>query len=505
MQSPVPTPAAVPDAVPFPVPLPLPTPVQAPVPTPAPTLSPTPPATPKLTPVPVPTVAPLDVPRPDVAPYTPKGSSGPIRVGTPRQLGVNPAFAGDERLYVVYGVQNLARRGSPVPSYPAEFYGSAFVADLELRIDGHVADKRSFSLAPGGNIAFSTPLEDVVRKVLNEEGVFLAGGLHKFELVLGTANADFPPLAEQNTANNKASVNMPFQLAKPPVPMRQPQSEIERMIQDNAYTWFGKGEEAVPFAIIKGIVQKETALNWINFAKIQFGILPYDEFNKAYAAASGQTPKNRLRAYALATGTTTSQQISSREAPLVPLLLGGFREVGGAGHVMANNPGASKMLRLNRIENPFELSLAVFETYARKKLEEDYGLAGLVNISYLVNASTLYGNIMSSVVGLELRSLWAIAIDGGYPDGNAPSSFWFAEYNKIIQMSDPTSYIIPVGKKANALDTNRIKRILNERLVDKAPTPLPEDVRQKLDPNGTYGNSLSQDDLLTHEQQFAAP
>lgn len=507
-----PTPVVTPDAVPSPVPLPFPTPAVTPVLTPVPTLSPAPPATSK--PTPAPTAAPLDVPRPDVAPYTQNGSSGPIVVGTPRQLGVKPVFAGDERLYVAYSVQNLARKGSPVPSFPTEFYGSAFVAGLELRIDGHVADNRSFSLAPGGNVTFSMPLEDAVRKVLNETGVFLAGGTRKFELALGTANADFPPLAELNTANNSASANLAYRLAKLPVPKRVPQSDIEAKIQYHAdnYTWFTEQNKSDLIAILKGHL-KDVPINW---SMVALTILPFDDYNKKFGDALGKTQEEKeinaavvartpLRGAAFVEGSSSSQRIFIREGILPQVLIAASREFTGAYYMQKNPVGVVN----GAPSNAHEFIITVGQIYFAAKLTEDSGWGGLTNVSYLEGTSSAAGYVTSlGLQGQTVRRAWVLAsqLKGrGYDPNNIPSSVWLEEYNKLVAMQDPTSTVIRLDEEAKKLKPDYIQELIRERVSDVPPVPLPDKVRMKIDPQGTFGKTLSLDRIISVQLEAGLP
>lgn len=478
-----------------------------PTPTPPPTLMPTPRSTPRPTPAPLPDLRPhnqFGVGRPILL----MGEDGSLIRGSPyqpgRRVSVSVINAGNA---VAYGVT------------------------YKLLIDGVEVGKRwvDSGLLPGQTASARLDLDTAVLKYK------VRPGLREFKLVAET------PMTELSKGNNSYSAWIELVAFRQPTPRRAPQSDLEELIQKAVPTavdkikWYTDRDSPELMSMAQELLKDADAP--IPWGRTRLAILPFDVYNHMHAQRFAKNAEERaqileelrrnpLSGYGFsisgppplikigparsisieidfATGSGF-QYVFLKEGILPQTLPTLIRELGGVNHRVVNSPGYAKMLNVDPKEGCRELSLDIFEAYVQQLLIERYGWAGLTNISHLSSPPGLPTARLPPTNLSGHSCLWAMAAEGGYPHGNAPSQFWLNKYFELVRMEDPTPRILEIGSKVKQLDLPYGKNLAQLRLSDKEPTPLSAGLKKKFDPFNQYPE-LTFDNVIASQPAIYSP
>ncbi len=298
-------------------------------------------------------------------------------------------------------------------------------------------------------------------------------------------------------SNNKSDTYKAI-LALPPVAEQQGQSATIQYSLKNS-TWFTESNRAEFMAILKDVL-KDANISWNTF---YFEIMSFDKFNDFYANSVGTTAaekqqikqsltNNKLYSYSYLYGMTDSVNICIREGTLIQMLPMAMYQLGRHDYAQINYGGYSISYKIDGAR----LAGSLMETYGIRVMREKDGFGGLTNMSAILNTvqyPSLTGTSSSSV---NLRRMWAVFADTGYPNGDMPADKILKAFFNLTVKPDPTSYMADLDKKADLLDKAAIENIIRWRLVNKELTPLPADIAQKMG-----GSSL---DLVISYQEFVA-
>ena len=458
-----------------------------PKPTKAPTVAPTPPLS-----TPIPTVKPTPLPfASDLAPHTPTGWTGPVTL-----------FENDGTLLTN---STDYKQGREV-GYSLTNTGNKTARDFNVAL--YVNGERSKiipveELKPGNSITGKVSLDElIIRHKLKSTDQNTFGIYVDFENKI-------PELDKDEEANTYTTEGIQIKVAKDPTPRREPESAKEAEIQtafDN-FTWYTQANVSELTAIAKEVL-KDVPLDW---SKVKVSILPVEEFNQSYDDVFGDArgaPKESLRGFGYLTGTTALQEVYLREGIISQTLPSLIRELGSAPYAQTNINGLISAASVNGASGGTELDQALLESYGLSVLNEKFNWSSLTAASiYAGNDTTILRTITDSGMrGMEVRSLWALANREGYENGKVPSDVWLRLYTDLIQMPDPTAYLLELGTEANNLETASVSDIIKSNIfVDKEETILPKDIQRKLDPNNIFSDSLSLDRITINQNSTTYP
>lgn len=429
---------------------------------------------------------------PDLKPYALKGWNAPLvlMAGDGAILKSGQPYQKDRS--VLFGITNAGTKTAASVSFWLMLDGKAVYMPLEPQ------------LLPGDIRLEKVSLDDLISVEK------IRSGKRVLQVIIDPQNS----IEELDKSNNIYTIEIEIAAARPPVPRRAPQSPIEAAIQQffDEYTWITNANIDRVVAIAREVF-KEIPVDW---STVKVSALPFAEFNSMYGETFGDTfaEKRRLTetaaaspltGYSFFNGNSRRQSVVVREGLLVQVLPFILREVGASYYIRKNPRGIE---RASTVPNQ-ELIVDLSELYGLQILREKYGWEGLTNVSYLVDdgAFSLLSALVNSseLVGTSVRIPWALALDSEHPEGSVPSSTWLKLYLDLVNMSDPSDYVNSVVIRSRLVNRDRTTGVIESRLVDKEPAPIPESVRQKLDPENKYGAGLSFDFLLANQLSFFRP
>lgn len=305
--------------------------------------------------------------------------------------------------------------------------------------------------------------------------------------------------------NNNKSDTYKSLIAPAPIERRASQSNTEKMIQDSIdkSTWYTDSNKGELLTIAKEVL-KDANIIW---STLSLEIDTSSKIKDTYANTFGKTDAEKqllrqafdryiLPGVGFWYGTNVNSNIIIREGTLMQVLPILMEEIGDASYFYINY-GA--YYNGSKVYSPY-LAGSLMEAYGIRVMRDRYGLSGLINISAYLNAvphASLTGTSSSSV---NLRRMWAIVADAGYPNGDIPADKLLRAYMTFTQKMDPVSYAADLDKKGDLLDKGAIENIIRWRLANKDLTMLPVDIAQKIDSSAT---NISLDVLIAN-QEFAA-
>ncbi|MBI4330545.1 MAG: hypothetical protein HY673_04625 [Chloroflexi bacterium] len=363
-------------------------------------------------------------------------------------------------------------------------------------------------LLPGQTVSAILGLDELVNLYRLEPGP------HRFTVVVDPKIT----VEELDESNNVFSAEFDIAVARPPVRSAPASSPAGLRIQQmfEGYRWITDDNLPELLAVAREVF-KDLPIDWYGMS---VKVLPFNEFNKLYGEA-GRTPgekaalvraaeNNSLYGFGFAFVNRTSRQpgntpgvqssITLREGILVQVLPLLLRELGGTYSYQRNFETASRMR--GSLSREFDLDL--LQAYGTSILVEKFGWGGLTDVSYLTDLSWVSSSLKASdpvenlSAGLTIRTLWAAAIEAGYPEGRVPSSVWLKLYEGLVRAADPATHINSLVRKAQALDRDAIARTIGARVVNRPPAVIRGAIRQKIDPQGRHGDYLTLDDVIIH-------
>jgi hypothetical protein len=451
-----------------------PAPAQTAATTPVAVLPTTAAATPTPTPTPTPTTTiPVVTPDlPDLAPYLIDGKSA---------VTVDNSSQDFKKILIKAGVSNIGKL--PATNVAVDLYNS----------NTKIYSWNIGSIAPGENKVLEVTVENILKQSSISAG--------RFSLNI---NCSLAGGGQENTANNK-SASYTLLVAPAPVERRASQSNVEKMIQDSIdkSTWYTASNQGDLLTILKEVL-KDANIMWTT---LHLEIDPSSKFNDTYANTFGKTDaekqqlKRAFDSYIIpgigfSYGTNVNTNIVIREGTIMQVLPPLMKEIGEVNYFYINYGAYNNGVK---VYSP-SLAGTLMEAYGIRVMREKYGLGGLTNMSANLNTvphPSLTGTGPSSV---NLRRMWAIAADAGYPNGDTPSDKLYRAYLTLTQKTDPVAYMADLDKKGDAIDKAAIENIIRWRLSNKELTALPADIVQKIDP----GNSAQSLDIVISNQEFVA-
>ena len=310
---------------------------------------------------------------------------------------------------------------------------------------------------------------------------------------------------EIDTKNNNATVS-DLVIALKPTPRREPQSDTETKLQeafDNC-TWYTNHNKEELLDIAKEVL-KDVPVQWNT---IKLDLLPFDKYNDIFAETYGETEVEKelikewlavekYKGISFCTGSIVSPLVYIREGTIMQVLPPLIQNAAMTHYAQRSYNG----YRIGGLIYADRLAASLLEAYSISIMREKYGLDGLVNMSISLDAIpnlTLIGTYWETV---NLRRIWAIAVEEGYPEGRLPSETLLEVYMKLTGKPDPTSYLEELDMKGDHLDTSAIVSVLYWRMVDKELTMLPESIAEKI---GT-DEMLSLDELISYQNIAVLP
>ena len=413
---------------------------------------------------------------PDLTYGTPEGMPAPIYFKWGTEINDSE---------VVFGVKNS---------------GSESAYDIPVKL---TVSNNDYSLIIPEVSAGSTEPAAISLERLVEGG--LHPGKHNFKISIDPENLT----REIRETNNSYSASVV--IARSAVPRREPQSEIEAKIQESFdnYTWYTQQNIGELIEIAKEVL-KDVPINW---SSIDVTVLPFNQFYTMYSEVFIYPPEeltklienDYLRGYGFTIGIlSTTQQVFLREGILLQVLPALIRELGEVYYGQTNRSGW-----LNGVPvNAHQLAESLFECYGLSVLQERFGLDALTNASCLANKWRPISHTLDwdTAAAINSRRLWTVVNNEGYLEGNIPSDVLFKLYNRLMSMPSPTQYVTSLDEQAKDLDKEQIHQFIEWRLfVDKELTPIPEDLKEKLDPNNQLGADLTLDRLLISQNLSTFP
>jgi hypothetical protein len=353
-------------------------------------------------------------------------------------------------------------------------------------------------------IDYLTPSEQEILEVtVGEimEQATISAGVHNL-----TLDCKVTTPVEEDTGNNSETVDN-VRLALPPVPKAISLTDTGKTLQAaiENYTWYGEDETQDMVDLTTELLQGVYSY-WSN---LRMYILPFDEYNQRYAEKFGETAaeinnlkkevaNDRLRGQRYLEGYINGATMYFREGTFVQIFPNFVYEIGELLYAQKNYAGYRTSLPMKGED----LASNLLEAYVIAMMCEKYGLKGFINMSVVLNKiphTSIGGSSWDSV---NLRRVWAIVTEAGYPEGGAPAKVFLDAYNDFTSKNDPIPYLEELDNKANLLDTQAITNIISWRMVDKDLTMLPEDIVDKLNPNMS---SISFDNLISCQYFVALP
>jgi len=374
-----------------------------------------------------------------------------------------------------------------------------------LGFDGRDIYSQSVPQMQPGEARVSTVNLD---EVVHSNGV--RSGRHRIELTVDPAK----PAGTRVGSGSSFALDVDLAVARSPASRRAAQSPAEQAIQEMSgnSTWISSRNIAEVVAIAKEVLGN-IPLDW---SGMDFSVLPFNEYNARHGEVIGKTAAEKrrlaeqLEEYSLGgagfhyfPSSHQRAHVILREGLLVQVLPIILREVGGI-YAIQRTYGQKdyEWVFIGRASSSPEFDLAVFMAYGVRVLVEKFGWGYVTNVSYLnLRDSGGPGYLRAG----ETWDLWTAATDAGYAEGDVPSSFWLKLHTDILNMKNPAGYIDSVAARGQALDRERVARIVESRAVDKEHTIVPDTIRRKLDAAGRYSETLSLDRVLVNQMQYVMP
>lgn len=342
-------------------------------------------------------------------------------------------------------------------------------------------------------------LEVTVGEILEKSSI--TAGIH--DLTLDCEVASEP---EKDFGNNSVIVKG-LRIALSPFPKAVSIDDTGKKIQaaiDNS-TWYGEEQTQDMMDLARELL--EGVYTYWN--KLRIYIMTFDEYNERYAEKYGETEEqieelkntvanDRIRGQRYIEGYIDGATMYFREGTLLQILPNLIYEIGELLYAQKNF-GSYRTTTQMRGDG---FASNLLQAYVIAKMCEEYGFKGYINMSVLLDGIPHMSIGGSGWDSVNLRRVWAIATEAGYPEGGAPAQVFLDAFNDFTGDNDPIAYLEDLDNKANLLDNDAIEDAIRWRLVDKEFTMLPSDIVNKIDPSFT---GLSLDSLVSYQSFIPLP
>jgi|GEM_PF-3177260 len=374
----------------------------------------------------------------------------------------------------------------------------------------HAEDVITVELKNGSTRLYTWTLDSLKLMEQAVLEVTIAEILEKSSITAGiynlTLDCEVASEPEKDIGNNSVTVKN-LRIALSPFPKAVSIDDTGKKIQAaiNNSTWYGEEETQDMMDLTRELLEGVYTY-WSN---LRIYIMTFDEYNERYANKFGDTEaerenlknqiaNDRIRGQRYIEGYIDGATMYFREGTLLQILPNLIYEIGELLYAQKNFGGYRTSLPMRG--NDFASNL--LQAYVIAKMCEEYGFRGYINMSVLLGDITHTSIGGSGWDSVNLRRVWAIATEAGYPEGGAPAQVFLDAFNDFTGDNDPIAYLEDLDNKANLLDNDAIVDAIRWRLVDKELTMLPSSVVKKIDPSLT---GLSLDSLVSYQSFIPLP